>query len=59
MYGPNGNLVATSAQGTSAAESVAIPNPTAGAHRVELRGFLNLPTSYTGVAEIDRLVPLP
>jgi serine protease AprX len=59
VYGPSGNLIATSAQGTSASESVAIPNPVAGTYRVQLRGFLNLPTSYSGVAEIDTLVPLP
>jgi serine protease AprX len=59
VFGPSGNLIATSAQGTSASEAVSIPNPVAGAYRVQLRGFLNLPTSYSGLAEIDTLVPLP
>ncbi len=59
VYGPNGSLVASSAAGTSSAESVSIPQPAAGTYRVQLKGFLNGPTSYTGTAEVDQLVPLP
>jgi len=59
VYAPNGSLVATSAAGTSASESVAIPNPVAGTYRVQLRGYLNGPTSYTGTAEVDQLIPIP
>jgi serine protease AprX len=59
VYAPNGNLVATSAAGASAAEAVAIPNPVAGTYRVQLRGYLNAPTSYTGTAEVDQLIPIP
>jgi serine protease AprX len=59
VYAPNGSLVATSAAATSASESVAIPNPVAGTYRVQLRGYLNGPTSYTGTAEVDQLVPIP
>jgi hypothetical protein len=54
-----GNLVASSASGTSSAESVSIPRPAAGTYRVQLKGFLNGPTNYTGTAEVDQLVPLP
>ncbi|MCP3136616.1 S8 family serine peptidase [Pyxidicoccus xibeiensis] len=59
VYGPNGALVATSANGTSTGEAVAVPNPAAGTWRVQLKGFLNTPTEYTGTAAVDRLVPLP
>jgi serine protease AprX len=59
VYAPNGNLVATSAAGVSASEAVAIPNPAAGTYRVQLRGYLNAPTSYTGTAEVDQLIPIP
>jgi serine protease AprX len=59
VYAPNGNLVASSAAGTSAGESVSIPNPVAGTYRVQLKGFLNGPASYTGTAQVDQLVPLP
>ncbi len=59
VYAPNGSLVATSAAGTSAAEAVSIPNPVAGTYRVQLRGYLNAPTSYTGTAEVDQLIPIP
>ncbi|WP_224371936.1 hypothetical protein [Hyalangium versicolor] len=59
VFGPNGNFVATSASGTSAAESVSIPRPVAGTYRVQLKGFLNGPTQYTGTAVVDQLVPLP
>ena len=59
VYAPNGNLIASSAAGTSAGEAVSIPNPVAGSYRVQLKGFLNGPTSYTGTAQVDQLVPLP
>ncbi|HEX8700015.1 MAG TPA: S8 family serine peptidase [Myxococcaceae bacterium] len=59
VYGPNGNLVASSAAGTSAGEAVSIPNPVGGTYRVRLQGFLNGPTPYTGTAQVDQLVPLP
>ncbi len=59
VYGPSGNLVASSAAGTSASESVSIPHPAAGTYRVQLKGYLNGPTSYTGSAQVDQLVPLP
>ena len=59
VYGPNGNLVASSASGTSAGESVSIPRPAAGTYRVQLKGYLNGPTSYTGSAQVDQVVPLP
>jgi serine protease AprX len=58
VYGPNGNLVASSAAGTSRSEAVTIPNPAAGTYRVQLKGFLNTSTRYTGTAQVDRLVPL-
>lgn len=59
VYAPNGNLIASSAAGTSAGEAVSIPNPVAGTYRVQLKGYLNGPTSYTGTAQVDQLVPLP
>jgi serine protease AprX len=59
VYGPNGELVGSSANGTSTGESVSIPHPVAGTWRVQLKGFLNTPTQYTGTAAVDRLVPLP
>jgi serine protease AprX len=59
VYGPGGELVASGATGTSTGESVSIPNPAAGTWRVQLKGFLNTTTGYTGTAEVDRLVPLP
>ncbi len=59
VYAPNGSLVASSAAGASAAEAVSIPNPVAGSYRVQLKGYLNGPTSYTGTAEVDQLVPIP
>jgi serine protease AprX len=59
VYDPSGNLVASSAAGTSMGESVSIPRPVAGTWRVQLKGFLNGPTSYTGSAQVDQLVPLP
>jgi serine protease AprX len=59
VYDPSGNLVASSANGTSTSEAVSIPRPVAGTWRVHLKGFLNTPTSYTGSAEVDKLVPVP
>jgi serine protease AprX len=58
VYDPSGNLVGTSATGTSASESVSIPRPAAGTWRVLLKGYLNTPTSYTGTAAVDTLVPV-
>ena len=58
VYDPSGNLVASSANGTSVAESVSIPRPAAGTWRVQLKGYLNTATSYTGSAEFDQLVPV-
>jgi serine protease AprX len=58
VYDPSGNLVASSATGTSAKESVSIAYPVAGAWRVQLKGYLNTPTSYTGTAAVDTLVPM-
>ena len=57
-YDPSGNLVASSANGTSVSEAVSIPRPVAGTWRVLLKGYLNTPTSYTGSAEVDQLVPV-
>lgn len=59
VYGPNGDLVGSSANGTSTGEAVSIPNPAAGTWRVQLKGFLNTQTQYTGTAAVDTLVPLP
>ncbi|RKH61622.1 peptidase S8 [Corallococcus interemptor] len=59
VFGPNGELVATSAEGTSTGEAVTISNPPAGTWRVQLKGFLNVATQYTGTAEVDRRVPRP
>lgn len=59
VYGPTGNLVASSASGTSTGEAVSIPRPAAGTYRVQLKGFLNGPTGYTGSAQVDQVVPLP
>jgi len=59
VYAPNGNLIASSAAGTSAGEAVSIPTPAGGTYRVQLKGFLNGPTSYTGTAQVDQLVALP
>jgi len=53
VYGPNGNLVGSSAQGASTGEAVAIPNPAAGTYKVVLKGYLNTPTDYQGTAETD------
>jgi serine protease AprX len=58
VYDPSGNLVSTSATGTSTGESVSIPRPAAGTWRVQLKGYLNTPTSYTGTAQVDTLVPV-
>lgn len=58
VFDPSGNLVASSANGTSVSEAVSIPRPVAGTWRVQLKGFLNTPTSYTGIAQVDTLVPV-
>lgn len=58
VYDPSGNLVGTSATGTSNSEAVSIPHPVAGTWRVVLKGYLNAPSSYTGTAEVDTLVPV-
>ena len=58
VYDPSGNLVATSANGTSTGEAVSVPRPAAGTWRVQLKGFLNTPTNYTGTAQVDTLVPV-
>ena len=55
VYDPSGNLIGSSAQGASVSEAVAIPNPAAGQYRVQLKGYLNTPTDYTGTAEIDTI----
>ncbi|MBZ9712778.1 S8 family serine peptidase [Deinococcus multiflagellatus] len=56
VYNPAGQLVGSSAQGTSTGEAVSIPKPVAGTWRVVLKGFLNAPTTYTGSAEVDKIV---
>lgn len=58
VYDPSGNLVGSGATATSASESVSIPRPAAGTWRVQLKGYLNTPTSYTGTAAVDTLVPV-
>lgn len=58
VYDPSGNLVASSANGTSVSEAVSIPRPVAGTWRVQLKGYLNAATAYTGSAEMDQLVPM-
>ncbi|PTA67359.1 S8 family serine peptidase [Deinococcus arcticus] len=56
VYNPAGQLVGSSAQGTSTGEAVSIPSPAAGAWKVVLKGYLNAPTTYTGTAEVDKVV---
>jgi serine protease AprX len=58
VYGPNGELVATSAEAGTDHEEVAIPAPAAGTYKATLKGYLNVPTSYTGTAIRDYLKPL-
>jgi serine protease AprX len=58
VYSPSGQLVGSSANGTSVSESVTIPRPAAGTWKAVLKGFLNAPTDYTGHAEVDTLVPV-
>jgi serine protease AprX len=53
VYDPSGNLIASSADFGTPSEAVAIPSPAAGSYRVQLKGYLNGPTSYTGTAEVD------
>lgn len=55
VYDPDGNLAGSSTQGTSTFEAAAIPSPKAGTWKVEVRGYLNAPTSYQGKAEGDKL----
>ncbi|MFP2930271.1 hypothetical protein ACLESO_34765 [Pyxidicoccus sp. 3LG] len=59
VHGLNEELVASSANGTSTGEAVSVPDLVAGPWRVQLEGFLDTPTQYTGTAAVDRLVPLP
>lgn len=56
VYDPAGRLVGSSAQGTSTGEAVSIPNPVAGNWKVVLKGYLNPTTTYTGTAEVDKVV---
>ncbi|UBV43448.1 S8 family serine peptidase [Deinococcus taeanensis] len=56
VYNPAGQLVGSSAQGTSTGEAVSIPKPVAGNWRVVLKGYLNTPTTYTGSAQVDQIV---
>lgn len=58
VYGPTGELVATSAQAATGFEEVTIPAPEGGTYKVTLKGYLTVPTSYTGTAERDYLKPL-
>lgn len=58
VYDPQGNLVASSAT-LNVPELVSIPNPVAGNWRVVMRGYLNLDTTYIGLAEGDKLVRVP
>ncbi|MFC4638256.1 S8 family serine peptidase [Deinococcus hohokamensis] len=58
VYNPAGQLVGSSAQGTSTGEAVSIPNPVAGTWKVVLKGYLNATTTYTGSAEVDKVVLL-
>jgi len=56
VYNPAGQLVGSSAQGTSTGEAVSIPNPVAGNWKVVLKGYLNPVTTYNGKAEVDKVV---
>jgi serine protease AprX len=38
---------------------VSIPHPVGGKYRVQLKGFMNTSTRYTGTAQVDTVVPLP
>ncbi|MFC4637390.1 S8 family serine peptidase [Deinococcus hohokamensis] len=58
VYDAAGKLIASSANGASASEEVVIPNPVAGTYRVQLKGFINPQTAYTGTAETDKIVPV-
>jgi serine protease AprX len=58
VYGPSGELAATSAEAASPHEEVILPAPAAGTYKVTLKGWLTTPTSYTGTAERDYLKPL-
>ncbi|GBF07138.1 peptidase S8 and S53, subtilisin, kexin, sedolisin, aprE [Deinococcus aerius] len=56
VYDPSGRLVGSSAQGTSTGEAVSIPNPAPGNWKVVLKGYLNPQTTYTGTAQVDKIV---
>ncbi|ACO47893.1 S8 family serine peptidase [Deinococcus deserti] len=58
VYDPAGQLMASSAQGVSTGEAVTVSNPVAGTWTVELRGYLNAATTYSGTAEVDKVVVL-
>jgi serine protease AprX len=58
VYGPGGALVASSGESATSFEAVSIPPPVAGTSRVRLKRYTNTPTSDTGSAEVDRIVPL-
>ncbi|UQN05061.1 S8 family serine peptidase [Deinococcus sp. QL22] len=58
VYNPAGQLIGSSAQGTSTGEAVSIPNPASGNWKVVLKGYLNATTTYTGTAEVDKVVLL-
>ena len=53
VYDPNGSLVASSTDFGTLGEAVSVPNPAAGAYRVQLKGYLNTPVVYEGHAEVD------
>jgi serine protease AprX len=56
VYNPAGQLVGSSAQGTSQSEAVTIPSPVAGNWKVVLKGYLNASATYAGTAEVDQIV---
>lgn len=58
VYDGAGKLIASSAQGASRSEEVVIPSPVAGTYRVQLKGWLNAQTGYTGTAETEQIVPV-
>lgn len=56
VYNPAGQLVGSSAQGTSQSEAVTIPSPVAGNWKVVLKGYLNASATYAGTAEVDQII---
>ncbi|WP_189011985.1 S8 family serine peptidase, partial [Deinococcus malanensis] len=58
VYDGAGKLIASSAEAASISEEVVIPNPVAGTYRVQLKGFTNAQTAYTGTATVDRITPV-